>query len=86
MSKNCCRCCGWCEMSHEVCVECTLEELSVRATSKGFAFDDKPCGCFVVPKKNEISYCDYHYDLIMRESENKGGGMSPFDQGGQQCF
>ena len=73
-------------MSHEVCVDCTLEELSVRATSKGFAFDDKPCECFVVPNKNEVSYCDYHYSLIMRESENKGGGMSPLDQGGQQCF
>jgi hypothetical protein len=72
-------------MNHEVCMDCTFEELSMRVTSKGFAFADKPCGCFTHHNKNEVSYCDYHYDLIMKESENKGEVKSNHDIGDESC-
>ena len=76
MSEHCCKC--WrCVDEHEIniCAKCTLEELQLRVASKGNAFSlSEPCECEPFNNGTETSYCAYHYDLIMRDCEVKGGG------------
>lgn len=70
MKPHCCRCWRCVDDDHnaEMCLDCTLEELELRTASKGSAFQlSEPCGCEPFNQGTETSYCDYHYDLIMRD-------------------
>lgn len=50
MPKNCCKCCGWCHMCKQICLECFVEELEMRRYSKLSAFPNKNKDGDISPK------------------------------------